>query len=127
MAIHGSGFGIAEILITDQLEKRVGKRPRAAEENRTMRELIQAMAHGSAEVLNTVTQMALRLCKAGSTGVSLLEQGTGGDQVFHWVALAGKYAAHAGGMRLGTSAPAASAWISGGPCCSPIQGVCSGI
>ena len=64
-------------------------------------EVIRSMARNSSRTYDLIAQGALRLCRAGSAGISLL--GTEGDEaVVHWPAVAGI----AGGQVAG-SAPAA--------------------
>jgi GAF domain-containing protein len=88
---------VHQILINHQLASRGARRPRRAEESRAMTELIGAMAANSQTVLTTVTNLALRLCNAGSTGISLLEEPPGGEAIFRWAALSGTYANFVGG------------------------------
>jgi GAF domain-containing protein len=88
---------VQQILATDQLAHRPTRRPRTAEENRAIGELIRAMAGNEEAVLTTVTDAALRLCRAGSTGISLLEEHETEGPIFRWVALSGAYAGFVGG------------------------------
>jgi GAF domain-containing protein len=86
------------LLITDELATRPTRRARLLEENRAMTELIGAMAGDAESVLMTVTDTALHLCSAGSTGISLLEDAPdGGEPIFRWAALSGAYAGFIGG------------------------------
>lgn len=62
-----------------------------------MQALIGAMATGSEAVLSAVVTSALRLCRAGSTGISLIEEDPREGAIFRWVALAGAYSGFAGG------------------------------
>lgn len=89
---------LQQILITRELSSRPGRRPRAAEENRAMSDLIRAMAGNSESVLPTTSDIALRLCRAGSTGISLIEHHETEGAIFRWAALSGAYATHVGGF-----------------------------
>lgn len=62
-----------------------------------MTDLIGAMAGNSQTVLDTVTEAALSLCRAGSTGISLLEAADSEEAIFRWVALSGAYKDFIGG------------------------------
>ena len=89
--------GVQQILVTDELAKRPSRRPRFAEENRALAALIRTMAASPEQVPATVADIALRLCKAGSTGISLVEDTKTEGPIFRWVALSGAYADLVGG------------------------------
>src|SRR5258708_18388590 len=60
-----------------------------------MHRLAQALTASNGAVLQTLDDIALNLCDAGSAGISLFEQGEGGKSVLRWVALSGACAAAA--------------------------------
>jgi hypothetical protein len=68
------------LLISGELATRPTRRSRVLEENQAMAGLIGAMARDAEAVLMTVTDTALRLCSAGSTGISLLEDDPNGGE-----------------------------------------------
>jgi GAF domain-containing protein len=86
------------LLITSELAMRATRPARVLEENQAMERLIGAMAGDAETVLNNLTDTALALCSAGSTGISLLEEAPdSGEPIFRWAALSGAYAAFVGG------------------------------
>ncbi len=85
-----------EILVTEELFRRVSRTPNLQAENQAMRVLIQQMAQNSETFMQTLVNTALALCEAGTTGLSLLETTPDGEEIFRWHALAGTLAHHAG-------------------------------
>jgi DNA-binding CsgD family transcriptional regulator len=85
------------IIITDELAQRPARSPDLQAENAALHELARQMAEGPEHLLETLVQMALSLCQAGTSGVSLVEAGVGATQVFRWVAMAGELAHARGG------------------------------
>jgi DNA-binding CsgD family transcriptional regulator len=85
------------ILITDELARRPARSPDLQAENAALHELARQMAEGPEHLLETLVQMALSLCHAGTSGVSLVEAGVGATQVFRWIAMAGELAHARGG------------------------------
>ena len=59
-------------------------------ENAALVELAQVLASAPQDILQTLTEAALRLCQAHSAGVSLLEDADQ-RQRFHWRAVAGRW------------------------------------
>ncbi|WP_242046420.1 PAS domain S-box protein [Calothrix anomala] len=62
-----------------------------------MQSVAQQMASNSQTLLQSLVDIALDLCIAGSTGVSLLEKTPNGEEVFRWNVLAGALAQYLGG------------------------------
>jgi hypothetical protein len=60
-----------------------------------MHQLAQALTAPDGAVLQTLADIALNLCDAGSAGISLFEQGEDRKPVLRWVALSGAGAAFA--------------------------------
>ncbi|MBW4490720.1 MAG: response regulator [Trichocoleus desertorum ATA4-8-CV12] len=85
-----------DILITEELSQRPSRSPNWQAENRAMRTLAQEMTHNSASLQQTLVEIALELCQAGTAGVSLLETTATGEEVFRWTALAGTLAKSVG-------------------------------
>jgi len=54
-------------------------------------------AHGSVAVLKRLATLAIELCRAGTGGVSVIDSGENGEQIFRWQALAGELEPHEGG------------------------------
>lgn len=89
---------LEDILITEELSKRSPHHPSDfLAENQAMRTLVQQMARGSETVMQTLVELALSLCKAGTAGVSLLEITPNGEEIFRWNVLSGRLAQYAGG------------------------------
>jgi len=65
-------------------------------ENAALVELAQVLATAPENILQALTETALRLCRAHSAGVSLLEDADQGRR-FHWRAIAGRWAEFTGG------------------------------
>ena len=55
------------------------------------------MNAGEPTILKRLAQMAIELCGADSSGVSVLEDGANGKQIFRWRALAGEFEPYEGG------------------------------
>lgn len=83
--------------MTAELGRRPARTPDFQAENRALRKLARILASDSERLLEAVADTALRLCGAGSAGISLLEQAPEGDENFRWVALAGAYRSYVGG------------------------------
>ncbi|MGE5259589.1 MAG: PAS domain S-box protein [Actinomycetota bacterium] len=65
-------------------------------ENAALVELAQVLASAPEDILQALTEAALRLCQAHSAGVSLLEDDDERKR-FHWRAIAGKWSEFIGG------------------------------
>jgi hypothetical protein len=86
-----------DILITDEL---LGRSPRSANwqaEAQAMQSLARQMAQDSKSLMQTLVDIALDLCQAGTTGISLLETTPNGEEIFRWNFLAGTLAQYVGG------------------------------
>ena len=59
--------------------------------------LARLMNAGEPTILKRLAQMAIELCGADSSGVSVLEDGADGKQIFRWRALAGEFEPYEGG------------------------------
>ena len=88
---------LEDILITPELRLRPQRMPNRDEENIALRNLAKVMATAPNEVPDTLLQLALKLCRAGTAGLSLLEPGASGEEVFRWTNLAGALSSHLGG------------------------------
>ena len=88
---------LEDIITTEALARRVPRQPDLRAENDAFHGLARQMANRPEGLLQALMQAAVRLCRAGSAGVSLLEPTADGEEVFRWVALAGVYEGHVGG------------------------------
>lgn len=84
---------VEDVLITHELSSRPTPSPDLRLENATLHALAKAMATDPGSMMQTLVDSALKLCNAGSAGISLLDERAG---VFRWVATAGACAPWAG-------------------------------
>jgi signal transduction histidine kinase len=80
-------------LATPALDTRPHRPPDFAAESRSMHRLAQALTSPDGALLQTLADMALDLCEAGSAGIGLLESDAEGTRVLRWVAISGECAA----------------------------------
>jgi signal transduction histidine kinase/CheY-like chemotaxis protein len=73
---------------TDELARRPVRAPDYAAENRALVALARVQSGPRSEFLQAIADTALSLCRAGSAGISLVEE-TDGNRVFRWFAVAG--------------------------------------
>jgi RNA polymerase sigma factor (sigma-70 family) len=85
------------ILITDQLRSRVCKQRSPESEAECLRILAQAVAASPQNLVDALLEMPIKLCGAGTTGLSLAETTDAGEQIFRWTNLTGRLAKHVGG------------------------------
>ncbi|SDR62294.1 hybrid sensor histidine kinase/response regulator [Paraburkholderia tuberum] len=83
-------------LVTPTLDTRAHRPPDYAAESSAMHRLAQALTSSDGAMLQTLSDMALSLCEAGSAGIGLLETGAAGALVFRWVAVSGACVAAVG-------------------------------
>ena len=86
-----------DILITEELSRRSPRLPNLLSENQALHTLARQLVNQPEAMLQTLVDMALDLCNAGSAGVSLLEVLPSGSEVFRWNVLAGTLAQYVGG------------------------------
>jgi PAS domain S-box-containing protein len=85
---------LESILITEQLNKRPSRPPDYEMENRALLSIAQHMADSPRSTLQKLAEIALKICRADSAGVSLLSKKSGD---FYWPAVAGAWKPHIGG------------------------------
>lgn len=86
-----------DLLITAALLQRPERAPNSRAEVAAFNQLSQMLAVDPARAKRYFTQVALRLCDAGSAGLSLLRLDGSNRQNFEWVAISGAMVAHEGG------------------------------
>ncbi len=86
---------LGELIVTKELKCRVGGAPDHAAENRALVRLANVMSHSPQRILQALTDEALKLCRAGSAGISILED-EGHEEIFRWHALSGALSSHLG-------------------------------
>jgi signal transduction histidine kinase len=84
---------LESVIITDELGKRLSRRPQFAAENRVLLALAQDIADCPERIFEKLAQAALELCRAHSAGFTVLEEDA---NIFRWRAVAGQWAAHTG-------------------------------
>ncbi|WP_224409847.1 ATP-binding protein [Oscillatoria salina] len=85
-----------DILITEKLSGRSPRPQNLQAEVQAMQILARQRLKNSATMLQSLVEIALELCQAGSAGVSLLTIGPEGEKIFRWDALAGTLAEYVG-------------------------------
>jgi hypothetical protein len=87
---------LRSMLSTAELSRRPSRPPDHAAETEALIELARVMATSPDAILQKLAETALRLCRAHSAGLSLLEEGDQRSN-FHWRAIAGQWAPHLNG------------------------------
>ena len=80
---------LESVINTEELSRRPSRAPDYAAESRILASLAQGMEHSPELILQNLAQAALKSCRAGSAGISLIEED--GKHV-RWHALAGELA-----------------------------------
>ncbi|WP_213293373.1 hybrid sensor histidine kinase/response regulator [Paraburkholderia sacchari] len=83
----------AGCLATPALDTRTHRSPDFSAESQSMHRLAQALTSPDGTLLQTLSDMALSLCGAGSAGIGLMESDADGTRVLRWVAISGECAA----------------------------------
>ena len=97
---------LESVIATAELSRRASRAPDYEAENRTLVSLAQDMARlQPGAMLHRLAEVALASCRAGSAGISLIEDD---HRVFRWHALAGELAPHLGGTAPRASSPCAT-------------------
>jgi PAS domain S-box-containing protein len=89
--------GLEEVVLASALAERVPREPDFRSETEAFQAIAQQMADQPENLLDTLGEHALKLCRAASSGVSLLETTDSGERIFRWVTLAGAVAPFRGG------------------------------
>jgi signal transduction histidine kinase/CheY-like chemotaxis protein len=86
-----------ELLITEALHKRPARPRDLAREIAAINDLARGMVRRPDALQRRFVELALDLCRAGSAGISMLEEEEHGESLFRWTALAGEFAPFIGG------------------------------
>jgi signal transduction histidine kinase/CheY-like chemotaxis protein len=86
-----------ELLITEALHKRPARQRDLAREIAAINDLARDMVRRPDALQRRFVELALNLCRAGSAGISMLEEEEHGESLFRWTALAGEFAPFSGG------------------------------
>jgi signal transduction histidine kinase/CheY-like chemotaxis protein len=87
------GDALESVIATAELSRRASRVPDYAAETGILASLAQGMAHSPERILESLAQAALSSCRAGSAGISLIEED---GEHFRWRALKGELAPHVG-------------------------------
>ena len=87
----------ADVFITDQLLLRPERAPNLRAEVAGFCELSQILAADPRRAVRRFMEIAMRLCDAGSAGLSLLRTDHSGQEAFHWEAISGALHLREGG------------------------------
>ena len=83
-----------DILITEELSRRVPRTTDLKEENDALHTLVGQLAEQPQILLKKLVTITTQLCRAQTTGVSLLEVSPSKEDICRWVALAGMLEAY---------------------------------
>jgi PAS domain S-box-containing protein len=86
---------VISAISTAELSRRPSRPPDYLAENRALVALAQKLATSPDSILQELAETALSLCRAHSSGLSLLEDEDNREN-FHWRAIAGEWASHLG-------------------------------
>jgi two-component sensor histidine kinase len=85
---------IADITITPELWARPARPADLEAEAAAIRRLADTMATDPSQILQLCVDLALQLCRADTSGISLRERTEAGEDVFRWIAIAGGMRQH---------------------------------
>jgi signal transduction histidine kinase/CheY-like chemotaxis protein len=94
-----------DILITEELSRRIPRTTHLKEENDALHTLVRQLIEQPQVMLQQVVTITTQLCRAETSGVSLLEVTPNGEEIIRWVAVAGILKAHEQYKVLSTSSP----------------------
>jgi signal transduction histidine kinase len=87
---------LESVLTTAELSRRPSRPPDYQAENQALVALAQELANSPSSILQQLVETALKLCRAHSAGISLLEE-EAGRKIFRWHAIAGQWAPYVWG------------------------------
>src|ERR1700728_2917588 len=106
---------LEDVLITGQLYSRPQKGRDPREEAESLQRLARVMARKPHKLVETLLEMALHLCGAGTAGISLLEERPEAESVFRWTHLAGTLEGYVGKVKPKNFSPSAICLDLGSP------------
>lgn len=104
-----------DILITEELSRRTPRPPNLQVENQALHILARQLVNQPEIMLQSLVDISLDLCCAGSAGVSLLEVLPSGEEVFRWNVLAGTLKEYVGGTTPRNFSPCGTCLDRGSP------------
>src|SRR5580704_855830 len=106
---------LEDVLSTRQLYSRPKKSRDPGEEAESLQKLARVMARKPHKLVETLLEMALDLCGAGTAGISLLEERPDADAVFRWAHLKGALEGYVGKVKPKEFSPSAICLDLGSP------------
>lgn len=91
-----SVLGVEDVIITDELDRRLSRAPDHEIENRILTGLAEMLASNPENLLQELTDQLVEIGVGESAGISL-EEGTGDGHIFRWVAVSGEWLPFSGG------------------------------
>ncbi len=90
--------GLSEVLITTALSQRPAAQPDDISNRSALQKLAQCVCDRDARgLINSLVEITLQLCDAGSAGLSVLDEDKDGNMFFRWDALSGSLSGSVGG------------------------------
>lgn len=89
--------GVDAVITTELLNTRPERTRDFRRENEILQDLALGLADSDQSLLDRLVRAAVRICDAGSAGLSLHGPAEGGEAKLHWVAVDGEYAKYLGG------------------------------
>jgi signal transduction histidine kinase len=87
---YSEGFSrLEDVLIGGELRSRPHRMPNPETESGALRILARAMANSPRQLPDTLLRLALKLCRAGTAGISLVETLPEGEPIFRWTHVVG--------------------------------------
>lgn len=107
-------LSLEAITVTGRLVARPSRKADRRAERTALRALAEALPQGESRILKCLATLGVSLCRAGTAGVSVLEDSPDGE-IFRWHALAGELAQYEGGTTPRNFSPCGSCLDAGKP------------
>ena len=87
-------LSIADVTITPELWARPARPANLEAEAAAIRRLADTMATDPSKIFQLCVELAVELCRADTSGISLYERTDAGEDIFRWIAMAGQLEQH---------------------------------
>ena len=104
-----------KIIISSELMARPMRQANYVAETAAIQSIAELLGRGNPAIFKGLARLGVELCAAGSAGVSVIENGTSGNRVFRWQALAGVVEPYEGGDTPRNWSPCGSCLDAGKP------------
>lgn len=91
-----TGTPPADLVVTEKLYERPTRAPDLQAEAEAVQELSSRLIADAESAVQRFLELAMKLCRAGSAGLSVLTQSAAGEPMFRWEAIAGELAPYVG-------------------------------